>query len=68
MAKPAKPAKEGFMSDVSRNRGQARTVVTTVPFWLIGWLFTLGFTQPTFWKGVLDILIWPYFLGRALIH
>ena len=56
------------MSDMNRGGGQARTVVTTVPFWLIGWLFTLGFTHPMFWKGVLDIVLWPYFLGQALTH
>ncbi len=55
------------MSDHMRTGGQARTVVTTVPFWLVGWLFTIGYTQPSFWRAVLDILIWPYFLGRALI-
>jgi hypothetical protein len=55
------------MSDSNRGGGQARTVVTTIPFWLIGWLFTIGFTHPTFWKAVLDILIWPYFLGKALV-
>ncbi len=37
-------------------------------FWVIGWLFTLGFLQLTFWKGVLAILIWPYYIGSALSH
>ena len=36
------------------------------PVWLIGWLFTLGFVHLTFAKGVLAVLIWPYYLGRAL--
>lgn len=31
--------------------------------WLIGWLFTIGFANLTFWQGVLAILIWPYYLG-----
>ena len=37
------------------------------PVWIIGWLFTIGFVgMPFFWKGLLALLIWPYFLGTAL--
>ncbi len=37
--------------------------------WLIGWLFSIGYLHmPFFWKGVLAILIWPYYLGAALAH
>jgi len=31
--------------------------------WVIGWLFTIGFLQLSFWNGVLAIIVWPYFLG-----
>ena len=31
--------------------------------WFGGWLFTLGYVHLTFWKGVLAIVIWPYYLG-----
>ena len=34
--------------------------------WLIGWLFTIGFAQLTFWKGVLAVFVWPYYLGDLL--
>ena len=34
--------------------------------WFIGWLFTIGFADLSFWKGVLGIIIWPVFLGQAL--
>ena len=34
------------------------------PLWIIGWLFTIGFLGiPFFWKGVLALIIWPYYLG-----
>ena len=33
--------------------------------WFGGWLFTIGYLQLLFWKGVLAILLWPYFLGAA---
>jgi len=31
--------------------------------WVWSWLFTIGFLHLTFWKGVLAILLWPYYLG-----
>jgi uncharacterized membrane protein len=33
--------------------------------WIAAWLFTIGFLHLPFWKGVLAILIWPYYLGVA---
>jgi len=32
-------------------------------FWAIGWLFTIGFLHLAFWKGVLAIVLWPYYIG-----
>jgi len=34
--------------------------------WFLGWLFTIGFAQLAFWKIIVGIVIWPYFLGVAL--
>jgi hypothetical protein len=34
--------------------------------WIAGWLFTTGYLQLTFWKGVLAIFVWPYYIGAAL--
>ena len=34
--------------------------------WIIGWLFTIGYVQLPFWRGVLALIIWPYFLGAAV--
>lgn len=31
--------------------------------WFGAWLFTLGYLHLSFWKGVLALIIWPYFLG-----
>lgn len=31
--------------------------------WLAGWLFTLGYLDLSFWRGVLALFVWPYFLG-----
>jgi hypothetical protein len=33
--------------------------------WFAGWLFTIGFLQLQFWKGVFAVLLWPVYLGAA---
>lgn len=33
--------------------------------WMAGWLFTLGFLHLTFWRGVLAVILWPYYLGTT---
>jgi hypothetical protein len=35
-------------------------------FWIAAWLFTIGFLDLSFWRGVLALLVWPYYLGAAL--
>ena len=33
--------------------------------WMIGWLFTIGYLDlKFFWKGVLALFIWPYYIGK----
>ena len=34
--------------------------------WVGGRLFTAGFLHLTFWKGVLAVVAWPYYLGVSL--
>jgi hypothetical protein len=34
--------------------------------WIAAWLFTIGFLHLTFWRGVLALLLWPYYLGVDL--
>ena len=31
--------------------------------WFAGWLFTIGFANLVWWKIILGIVVWPYFLG-----
>ncbi len=38
----------------------------TGSLWVIGWLFSIGFLHLTFWKGMLAIVVWPYYLGAML--
>ncbi len=34
--------------------------------WFIGWLFTIGYAQLIWWKIIVGLIIWPYFLGVAV--
>lgn len=39
--------------------------------WIAGWLFSIGFLHLSFWRGVLAVVIWPYYLGvmiKAFVH
>lgn len=31
--------------------------------WLAAWLFTIGYLHLSFWRGVMAIVIWAYYLG-----
>jgi hypothetical protein len=33
--------------------------------WFAGWLFTIGFLRLLFWKGLLALVLWPYYLGAT---
>lgn len=55
------------MSETKQIRCHAEAPAAGGMLWLIGWLFTLGYLHlPFFWRGVLALLIWPYYLGAAL--
>jgi hypothetical protein len=47
-------------------RGKMEIAGLAGPLWFIGWLFTIGFADLSFWNGVLALLIWPYYLGSTL--
>ena len=34
--------------------------------WFAGWWFTIGWLHLSFWKAVLALLVWPYYVGVAL--
>jgi len=36
--------------------------------WLMGYMFTIGYTRPDIWHILLGIILWPYQLGMALKH
>ncbi len=51
--------------------GKVRVHVDRSPMWdgaiwLGGWLFTIGYLHLPFWRALLGLLIWPYYLGASL--
>lgn len=39
--------------------------------WFGAWLFTIGYLHLDFWRGVLALVLWPYYIGvhaSALLH
>ena len=34
--------------------------------WFIGWLFTIGFAKLVWWKAILGLVVWAYYLGVAV--
>jgi hypothetical protein len=36
-------------------------------FWFAGWLFTIGFANLVWWKIILGIVVWPFYLGDTVL-
>jgi hypothetical protein len=34
--------------------------------WVIGWWFTIGFAKLVWWKAIIAVVFWAYYLGVAL--
>ena len=55
------------MSDEKRViRGKMEIAGLMGPLWLTGWLFTIGYADLSFIKGLWGLLLWPYYLGATL--
>ena len=57
------------MESVEKSKAQSIYVNTTGSLgilWIIGWLFTISFAKLVWWKALLGLLLWPYFLGLVL--
>ena len=53
--------------------GQERNAPRSAPpgalpgmLWFAGWLFTIGFAKLVWWKIILGVAVWPYFLAVTL--
>jgi hypothetical protein len=34
--------------------------------WFAGWLFTIAYAKLVWWKALVALVVWPYFLALAL--
>ncbi|MDH5654509.1 MAG: hypothetical protein OEZ34_01280 [Spirochaetia bacterium] len=53
------------MSD--KTKITVETASKGAPIWFIGWMFTIGFADLSFWQGVQAIVIWPYYIGTVVV-
>jgi hypothetical protein len=56
--------KEAFVESPDRIRIEQHGSVGML--WIAAWLFSIGFLHLSFWRGVLALVIWPFYLGEAL--
>jgi len=35
-------------------------------FWTAGWMFTIAFAKLIWWKALLALIVWPYFVGLVV--
>jgi len=35
-------------------------------FWTAGWMFTIAFAKLIWWKALLALVIWPWYLALAV--
>ena len=53
------------MAQERKTRGAGGPAGLGGVIWFIGWLFTIGYANLVWWKILLAIVIWPYYLGVA---
>jgi len=47
------------------NKGSMGTLGGVI--WFIGWLFTIGFANLVWWKIILGVVVWPFYLGDTVL-
>ena len=40
---------------------------TGAMIWFMGWLFTIGYANLVWWKIILSIVVWPFYLGDVVL-
>jgi hypothetical protein len=59
------PDEEEIMAE-ERKRSPGGPASLAGSMWFAGWLFTIGYAELVWWKAVLGVIVWPYFLGVAV--
>jgi len=53
-----------MVKEEKMNKGTAGTLGFTI--WFMGWLFTIGYAGLVWWKIILGIVVWPFYLGQFI--
>ena len=54
------------MEHEHKHRGNQAAAGFAGAVWFIGWLFTIAYADLIWWKIILGIVVWPYFLGLTV--
>ncbi len=54
------------MTQGSKHRANQAASGLVGIIWFIGWLFTIAYANLIWWKIILALVIWPYYLGLAV--
>ena len=54
------------MGQESKPGNKATSAGLAGTFWFAGWLFTIAYANLVWWKILLALVIWPYYLGLAV--
>jgi hypothetical protein len=54
------------MSEQSKSRVRPAPNGVGGLFWFGGWLFTIAFARLVWWKAILGLVIWPYYIALVL--
>ena len=58
--------KEGDMTQESKPRNMMASASLAGVVWFAGWLFTIAYANLVWWKIILGLAVWPYFLGLVV--
>ena len=53
--------------DMAGNGGNPGGAPLAGAFWFAGWLFSIAYADLVWWKIILGIVVWPYYLGQAVL-
>lgn len=51
------------MSNNDNDDHDGTVYFSTGSLWLVGWLFAIGFSDLSFGRAILALLVWPYYVG-----
>jgi len=54
------------MEHEHKHKGGGPPAAAAGAIWFMGWLFTIAFANLVWWKIIVGIVVWPYFLGLAV--